>query len=187
MNMLVTGVLIFTVAHLVPAGAAGVRQRLVAGMGENAWKGVFLLLMIASLVLMVAGWRSTAEVELYVAPAWGAGVASICMLAMAILFFAPYMPNNLSRLVRHPQLAGMALFGVGHLAAVGNVRSVVLFGGFALWSVVEIVLLNRRDGPWDRPAATARLNDLKLLLAGLGFFLIFLFLHGPLFGAPLLS
>jgi uncharacterized membrane protein len=106
---------------------------------------------------------------------------------MAILFFAPYMPNNLSRLIRHPQLAGIALFGIGHLAAVGNLRSVVLFGGFALWAVVETIFLNRRDGAWQKPEPASRVNDLKLFLAGLGFFLIFLFLHGPLFGTSLLS
>lgn len=186
MKLLIAGVLLFTLLHWLPVGATGVRAKTVALTGENAWKGIFALLIAASIGLMIAGWKSAGELELYVAPAWGGGVAFICMLATSIMFFAPYMPNNLSRIIRHPQLAGIALFGIGHLAAVGNLRSIVLFGGFAIWAVIEVAFLNRRDGAWEKPARVSRLCDLKLFLAGLGFFLIFLFTHGALFGASLL-
>ena len=109
MKLLIAGVLLFTLLHWLPVGAAGVRAKTVALTGENAWKGIFALLIAASIGLMIAGWKSAGELELYVAPAWGGGVAFICMLATSIMFFAPYMPNNLSRIIRHPQLAGIAL------------------------------------------------------------------------------
>jgi uncharacterized membrane protein len=115
-------------------------------------------------------------------------VALVTMLGTSVSFFAPYMANNLSRLLRHPQLTGVILFGVGHLAAVGNWRSLVLFGGFTLWAVLEILVINRREGAWERPEPTTRKDDLKLLLTGLGFFLIFMYTHEGLFGvSPLPS
>ena len=69
-----------------------------------------------------------------------------------ILFFAAYPPTNVKRLLRHPQLTGVALWGVGHLLANGESRSIVLFGGLTLWAIAEIVVINRRDGARDKPA-----------------------------------
>ena len=72
--------------------------------------------------------------------------------------------------------------GVGHLFSNGEARSIVLFGGFALWAVLQIALLNRRDGAWTRPPAASVISNVRLLLAGLGFFILALYLHGRLFG-----
>jgi uncharacterized membrane protein len=182
MQMLVAGLLIWCGVHLLPAFAPGTRRQLVGGLGENGYKALFGVCMIAAVLLMVFGWKRTEEVVLYTAPEWGGIVTLVTMLGTSVTFFAPYMANNLSRLLRHPQLTGVILFGAGHLAAVGNWRALVLFGGFTLWAVLEIVLINRREGPWTRPAPATRKDDFKLLLTGLGFFMIFMFTHEGLFG-----
>jgi len=182
MRMLVIGLLIWCLVHLLPAAAPGLRRRLVARFGENAYKGLFGLCMILAVLLMVFGWGRTGEVELYTAPEWGGIVTLLTMLGTSISFFAPYVPNNLSRLLRHPQLTGIILFGVGHLVAVGNARSLLLFGVLAGWAALEILLINRREGPWSKPEPATHKDDFKLLLTGLGFFMIFLFTHEALFG-----
>ena len=182
MKLLLVGVLFFSALHIFPAGAAALRNKLANRVGMMAYKGVFALLIIGAIVSMVFGWKTTQAVEFFAAPEWGWIVANLLTLATSIMFFAPYMPNNISRVVRHPQLTGIVLFGIGHLAAVGNTRSIVLFGGLSLWAIIEIILLNRRDGAWKRPEPVSPISDLKLLLAGLGFFLIFMFTHNSLFG-----
>jgi len=182
MTLLITGILVFAIVHMIPAGAAGPRDRLMGSIGENAYKGIFGLLILGSIILMVFGWKATEAIEFYVAPEWGWIVALVLILAASIMFFSPYMASNVRRMFRHPQLMGIILFGIGHLAAVGNTRSIVLFGGLSLWALVETFLLNRRDGPRQKPEPASRKSDLKLLLAGLGFFLIFLFTHEGLFG-----
>ena len=48
-----------------------------------------------------------------------------------MLLLAPYSHNNFKRLLRHPQLTGVLLWGVGHLFANGENRSLLLFGGMA--------------------------------------------------------
>lgn len=186
MIWLAAGVLIWGLVHFVPSAAPALRKVLVGKLGENGYKALFGLSMIAAVLLMVFGWKSTAETVVYTPPEWGGRLALVAMVGTAMGFFAPYMPNNLVRLVRHPQLTGIVLFGVGHLAAVGHVRSLVLFGGLGLWAAIEIVLINRRDGPRTRPEKTAHKNDLKLFLAGLGFFLLMLFTHRALFGVSAL-
>jgi uncharacterized membrane protein len=182
MKLLMVGVLAWSLIHLVPSGAPGLRKKLVSGIGEMAYKVVFTLLIIGAILLMVQGWKLSGETALYAAPDWGGIVTLLLMLGTSITFFAPYMTNNLSRLLRHPQLSGIILFGIGHLAAVGNLRSVVLFGGLALWAVLEILLINRREGVWVKPQPATRREDFKLFLAGLGFFMIFMFTHQGLFG-----
>ena len=95
---------------------------------------------------------------------------------------APYLQNNLKRMIRHPQLTGMLLWGVGHVLATGQVRSLVLFGGLGVWALIEMILINRRNGAWTRPDSVPWVNALRLVLAGLGFFAVFMFTHVELFG-----
>jgi uncharacterized membrane protein len=110
------------------------------------------------------------------------------MLIAFVLFFAPYPPNNIKRLLRHPQLTGVLCWGVGHLLANGEGRSIVLFGGLALWALLEMVLINRRDGAWQKPQPAPRKNDIILAAAGLGAYVIFAMAHQWLFGfSPFIS
>lgn len=186
MRQLVIGLLLWSFMHFLPALAPGLRSKLITRLGENGYKASFGVFMFFGIIMMVRGWKLTGETVLYAAPEWGGILTLAAMLASSVLFFAPYMPNSLRRLLRHPQLTGVVLFGLGHLVAVGYVRSLVLFGGLSLWAVLEMVLINRRDGPRVLPEAATRKDDLKLLVAGLGFFMIFLFTHEALFGVGVL-
>jgi uncharacterized membrane protein len=182
MKLLILGILIWSCVHLLPAAAPGLRKSLVDSLGENGYKAVFALCMVGAVLLMISGWKGTADTPLYTVPERGGIVTLVTMLGTSLSFFAPYMDNNLRRLLRHPQLTGIILFGIGHLAAVGNPRSIVLFGGLALWAALEILLINRREGAWTKPVAATVKDDVKLFLSGLGFFMIFMFTHEALFG-----
>ncbi|MBT8059064.1 MAG: NnrU family protein, partial [Gammaproteobacteria bacterium] len=104
MIKLVLGVLLWSITHLIPAVAADFRKNLVSRIGENPYKGVFTLLMVLSIYLIVSGWRSVVPELVYVPPTWGRHATALLVLAGFILFLAPYPPNNLKRLLRHPQL-----------------------------------------------------------------------------------
>ena len=47
MEMLVAGLLIWSVVHLSPSAAPALRQKLVGRMGENPYKGLFAVLILA--------------------------------------------------------------------------------------------------------------------------------------------
>ena len=183
MTYLILGVLLWSLLHILPAAGSGIRAALINRIGEGPYKGLFALLIILSIVMMVFGWKTIPREFIYELPAWADLVCGISMLAMSVLFFAPYMKTNISRLLRHPQLLGIALWGFGHVLASGQVRSLVLFGGISAWAIVELLCINRRDGAWQKPAPVSYMEDFKLLLAGLGFFLIFVFIHEGVFGA----
>jgi uncharacterized membrane protein len=161
---------------------------MIARFGEYPYKGGFVLLVVISLYLIISGWSSLTPVEpdvlaeVYTAPEWGGHAAALLVLIGFVLFFAPYPPNNFKRMLRHPQLIGFACWGVGHLLAVGTVRSIVLFGGLTAWAIVEIFLINKRDGEWLKPAKAPVRNDVAMLAFGVLIYLAFLYTHHLLFG-----
>ena len=187
MTRLALGVLLWSVVHFFPAVAAGLKKSLVNRIGEYPYKGIFTLFTVLSLYLIVSGWQSTAAVEIYAIPDWGGHAAAVLTLFAFILFFAPYPPNNFKRIIRHPQLIGTALWGLGHLLSNGDSRSVVLFGGMTAWAIVEIVLINRRDGDWTKPARVSLLKDFSLILFSILVFTVVLFTHHMVFGGEPLT
>jgi len=73
-------------------------------------------------------------------------------------------------------------WGVGHLAAIGTARSIVLFGGLTLWALIEMPLINRRDGQWVKPARAPFKNDVAMVVFSVLAYMAFLFTHHLLFG-----
>lgn len=187
MTRLALGVLLWSVVHFFPAVAAGLKKSLVNRIGEYPYKGIFTLITVLSLYLIVTGWQSTAAVEIYAIPDWGGHAAAVLTLFAFILFFAPYPPNNFKRIIRHPQLIGTALWGLGHMLSNGDSRSVVLFGGMTAWAIVEIVLINRRDRDWTKPARVSLLKDFSLILFSILVFTVVLFTHHMVFGGEPLT
>ena len=186
MLLLTTGVLLWAVAHLFPAIAVQPRERMVARLGAGPYRGLFSLTIIASLVLIVVGWRSSLPEFIYIPPVWGRGAAKFLVFFGFILFAAARAPTNIKRVLRHPQLTGVLLWAIGHLLANGESRSLILFGGLAAWSIVSMIAINRRDGAWQKPERKPIWYDLIPLVAGFVLFTIFLFLHRLVAGVPLI-
>jgi len=182
MKLIVTGLLLWSVLHFLPALDLKFRKDLMDRVGQTPYKGLVGLLLVVSIGLIIVGWKSFEPVDLYTAPQWGIQLAGPAMLFSLLMFFAPYVKNSISHFIRHPQLTGIALGSAVHLLAGGSNREVVLFGGMLIWSVVETILLNRRDGPWVKPELAPLKANVRLVLMGIGFYLIFLFTHELLFG-----
>lgn len=182
MTKLVLGVFLWSVVHFIPAIAVNFRRTLVERIGEKPYKGLFAVMMIIALYLIISGWRSTIPVNLFQPPIWGRHATALLVLIGFILFLAPYHKTNLKRFLRNPQLTGVMIWGIGHLLANGESRSVVLFGGLAIWAFIESILLNRRDGTWVKPDPVPWSKDMILAVAGLTFYLVMAFSHRWLFG-----
>jgi len=166
MTKLVLGVFLWSFMHFIPAVAVDFRKNLIAKLGENPYKGIFALLVALSLYLIISGWKAAIPESIYLPPQWGRHATSLLVLISFILFIAPYHATNLKRFLRHPQLTGMAIWGIGHLLANGEGRSIVLFGGLAAWAIIEMLLLNRRDGAWVKPEPVPKKKDMILAIAG---------------------
>jgi len=182
MNLLILGIVIWSLAHFVPSVAVNFRSNLVQRFGMVSYKGMFGALIVASVLCIIFGFKSASTELVFTPPPWGAYVTVVLTLIAFILLFAPYMDNSFRRMLRHPQLCGVFLWAVGHLCSSGEARTVVMFIGFAVWAVLEIVLINRREGAWTKPAPASLMANVRLVLTGIGFFALFMFIHNWLFG-----
>lgn len=184
MTLLIGGLLLFTAVHLFPAACPGPRKQLVDKLGSNPYRGLFTLVIVASLAIIVFGWKATPPVNLYAALLHSGPIMSALVFVAFVLFVASQSKTNIRRFVRHPQMTAVLFWSAAHLLANGETRSVLLFGGLGLWAIVEIVLCNRRDGTWQKPAPVAKsLDAVTLAIAAVGFALIWYF-HQAIFGVP---
>ena len=148
--ILVLGVLAWSGAHLFKRIAPAAR----ASMGDRG-KGLVAILSLAGIVLMVIGYRGWDDS----AALWNRspaliGINNLLMVVAMYLFAASGMKTWVGRNYRHPQLTAVVVWAVAHLLANGDVASLVLFGGLALWALVSMVVINA-GGPWQRPTAAA--------------------------------
>ena len=165
MTLLAIGVLLFAGLHLIKALAPPLRTDLQNRLGENGYKGIFALLVLGSMVLIVFGWRDATPQFLY-SPVQALKLPALLLLVLAFGFLvASTRPSRLRRVVRHPQLTGVALWGIAHLLLNGDDRALLLFGGMTAWAVAEILAINRRDGVWIKggtPALGADVANLAI-------------------------
>ena len=183
MAILIIGVVLWGVIHTFPSWAPARRAALAEELGEKKWRGLFSLATLATLLLMILGWRlSLGAGFVYAPPAWGWHLNNLLMLIAFVLLGAGHMKSNLRRVIRHPMLTAVVLWSVAHLLANGDLRSVVLFGGLGVWAVAAQLLANRRDGAWEKPPASPVKKDLIAVAAGLVVFVVVALVHPWIFG-----
>lgn len=186
MNLLIAGVLLWSLAHFIPSLAQPLKQSLVGKAGENGYKGIFTLLMFASLAMIIFGWRSIDQpTYLYTLPFWTRHLGMLLVLIAFILFVASGMPTRIKQVLRHPQLTGMAIWAAAHLMMNGDSRSLVLFGGLGIWAVLEMVFINRRDGEWVKPEVPGMGQEVKILVISLVMVGVVIFAHPWLAGVAI--
>lgn len=177
MSLLIAGVTIWVVAHLMPAVAPSFRQSLIERTNENAYRGLFSLVILGSVVLIVLGWRSTPEQFIYVLPPDVRLVAFILICLAFVLIGAAQYPTRIKHFIRHPMLAGVFVWAAAHLLVNGTVRAMVLFGTLGVWALLEIILINRRDGDYTKPDAPGFGRELRGFSISVVVILVVLFLH----------
>ena len=174
---LIGGVALFTVLHLTSALFPGGRKALQSMLGKAAYRGAFAVLSIAGLVLIVIGWRNTVPVVIYAPPAWGPSLTFFLMFVAILLIGASHATTSIKRYVRHPQLNAVLLWSAAHLLANGDIRSIILFASLGAWSMLEMTLINRRDGDWVRPPRASARQEMIGAAISLTVFLVLIALH----------
>jgi uncharacterized membrane protein len=177
MLTLIIGVLLFAGIHFVPVVARPFRQGLIDKLGNNAYRGLFALAIVAALVLIVLGWRSAPEVYLYVLPNPVKTIGFILICLSLIVIGAAHHPSSIKRYIRHPMLTGVFLWAFSHSLTNGTTRSLVLFGGLGLWALLEIILINRRDGAYEKPEKPEFSEEMKGVFFSAGILIVLLLLH----------
>lgn len=184
MSVLIIGLAVFLGIHVLPM-FPGIRDRAVGSYGEGPYKAVFSLASLGGLVLIVWGMSMAEFVAVYDPPSWGRHATMLLVLLAFICLVAFHMKGRIRQILRHPFLTAIILWGVGHLLANGDLASILLFGGFIVYSIVDILTVNARK---PAPAfAVVPVHDLIAVAVGTVLYGGVLYFHGALFGVPVLT
>ena len=184
--LLTLGILLWAGVHLFTALGGDTRQQLLNRLGQQPYRGLYSLALVAAIVLIVFGWKAMPPDALWTPPAAMRHVTMLLMPLALILFIAARAPTDLKQVIRHPQLTGVKLWAVAHLLSNGETRSIILFTGLLAWAVAEVIVINRRDGVWKKPAPVGVAKTAISAAIGLVLTALLLYGHRWLTGVPLI-
>jgi uncharacterized membrane protein len=186
MTLLIVGLIVFFAAHMIPV-LGGLRTRLVGMLGEGAYKGLFSLAALAGLVMIVIGFGQRDFVPVFDPPTWARHLAYLLMIPAFILLAAAYIPSRIRTATKHPMLAATKIWAFSHLLANGDLGSILLFGAFLAWAVIDRISVKRRDALGPLGARTGGLGgDVAAVGIGLAAYLaMVVWGHEYLIGQPL--
>lgn len=200
MTPMIVGLLIFFAVHAVPM-EQGLRNGLVERFGATTYRLAFSILSLIGLVIIIIGYHKLQLLpgknpQIWVPPAWMSHVTILFMVFAMILLVAAYVPSNIKRIVGHPMLAAVKIWAFSHLLVNGDLGSMILFGSFLTYAILDRVSLKKRAAhptPHGEVSVSAARNggargDAIVVILGLGLYVMFLFfLHKWLIGVSPMS
>ncbi|ODN71749.1 NnrU family protein [Methylobrevis pamukkalensis] len=189
MLVLILGLVLFLGFHSVRIFAPGWRDGMVARLGAGPWRGLYSLVSIVGVVLIVWGYGLSRQdpIVVYDPPMALRHLTMLLVLIAFICFAVSLMPaGKLKPKLKHPMLAAVKIWAFGHLLVNGDLASILLFGSFLAWAVVDRISLKRRPGVVI-PAPGPVRNDLIAAAVGVVAYLLFVWqLHTLLIGVPVM-
>ena len=156
--LLLAGLALWIGAHALKRLAPDLR----AGWGD-AGKGYVAVALLASIVLMVLGYRWTPFVPVWWPPAFLVHVNNL-LIVIAIYMMSPAPKKGvLLNDWRHPMLAGFGLWAFSHLLVNGDLTAIVTFGALLAWALWEMRLINAAEPEWSpNPRGAAKFDAIFL-------------------------
>lgn len=175
---------VFLALHSVPAVPA-VRQRLVDLVGRKTYLVLYSLVSLLVLAWVFHATLTAEYVPLWEPAAWQAWVTLIAAPVGIFFVLAGLISANplsvsaragdtagaIVAITRHPVLWGFFLWSAGHMVPNGDLRSLVLFGGFAVFAAAGVFTLDRRarkrlGAEWSQKAASTSILPFGAVLSG---------------------
>lgn len=182
MVVLFIGLMIFFTVHFLRE--LNVREPLVATLGEPAYKGIYSLISIAGFALIIYGKAYSDFIAIWTPPIWARHITMLLTLIALLLIVISQLPNNLKRYFKHPMLMGVALWGGAHLLVNGDLASIILFGGFLIFSVTKIMTMEKHK-PYIQPGPVTMRWDIMSIIVGCLVYGGAVFYHQSIAGVPL--
>tara|TARA_B100000497_G_scaffold118594_1_gene145037 strand:+ start:854 stop:1402 length:549 start_codon:yes stop_codon:yes gene_type:complete len=174
MGWLGSGVLLWSLAHLLKRVAPGWRARL-----GSAGRPLVAVSIVLSVILMILGYQQ-AEGPIW----WGrqsalVGINNLLVLIGFYMITGSIIGARISRFIRHPQLTAIKLWAIAHLLVNGDLASLILFGGLLIWAVLTVMLINRQEkSPVQEQGPVAWLREAGALSTAIVIYGLVGYAHG---------
>ena len=175
----------FLVLHSIPA-LPPMRASLVGLVGHRAYIALYSIASVIALAWLFRAALQLDYVEVWAPAPWQAWVTLVLapigiFLVLAGLFSAnPFSisfrktRDNADAIVgvtRHPVLWGFLFWSLAHLAPNGDLRSLLLFGGLALFSAFGFLMLEKRakkrwGARWEALSGNSSVLPFAAILGG---------------------
>jgi len=186
MIILYVGLLIFFGLHFYSAFRSRSQDKdIKIRLGEAKYMGLYSIGSALGLGLIIWGYMK-APVTAYLLN----GIAEArpinigLMLIAFVLLVASQLPaGHIKRKLVHPMLIGVALWAIAHLIDGANLKQVLLFGSFLLYSLIAIFAASRRENTVSKSssaAASIKFDGLAIVLGLVGFYITANWLHSGL-------
>jgi len=184
---LVLGLVIFFGTHLFSAYRSREPGKDIrVKMGQGPYMGLYSLVSIAGFALIVWGYGAARPAPvLYQPPVWMAHINIALMLFAMVFLAAAYLPaGHIKKAVKHPMLLAVKVWATGHLLANGELNSVLLFGSFLAYGVLDQIAVKKRGDNGPGPDVKANvMGDVGAVVVGLGTYAVIAhWAHPILFG-----
>ena len=192
MIWLLLGLLIFFGIHFVPI-LTSLRAQLVSSIGAMGYQAFFSIVSLVGFALVVIGYgemqtAGSANPQIWLPPTWIKHVVFLLMLPVFVFLIAAYVPSNIRDRIGHPMLVAIKIWALAHLLANGDLASIILFGSFLAYAVIDRISVKSRvsRGPLGERKGTIA-GDVVAVVGGLGVYLLFMFwAHEQLIGIALI-
>jgi uncharacterized membrane protein len=147
MTMLICGLILFLGIHSVSIFADQWRNDQVAKLGALTWKVIYSLISIVGIVLMTVGYLEARPqpITIWSPPPWAWQITVYFSLVSLILIAAAYVPSNAIKLkLKDPMLVGVIVWAICHLTTIGSLAGILLFGGFLIWGMIDLISCRAR-------------------------------------------
>ncbi|MDB5501694.1 MAG: NnrU family protein [Tardiphaga sp.] len=153
LSVMILGLALFLGVHLISTQRE-LRSELIARSGESLYKLGYALIAAIGLALIVwgfANYRANGWIDVWTPPHAMRHITVALMLPAVILVVAAYLRGRIYTTVKHPMLTAVKLWAAAHLLSNGDLGSIILFGAFLAWAVVDRISLKRRTDPGGPP------------------------------------
>lgn len=185
MSILLIGLAIFIAIHLLPTFLPQ-RRVLIDKLGYLPYLALFSVISLAGFLMIIYGFSQAPRIALYQPVASAPAIAQVLMPLVFMLLLSAYLKTHIRDKLKHPMLIGTAIWAVLHLLANGDSATVVLFGGFLVYAIADIILAKPRESlvPTGTPSM---LHDGVAVVGGLVLYAVVMQSHQTLFGVAVVG
>lgn len=183
---LTAGLVLFFAAHGFSM-FRDARAALVLRLGALPYRGLYSLVSLAGFALIVHGYGHAPRIDVWLPPAALRHVTMLLMLPVFVLLAAAYVPGHIKARLGNPMLLALKSWALAHLLTNGDLASLLLFGSFLGFGVVDLIAV-KRSGRSSVVMAPHVLFDVLAVAVGLTVYGAFVMgLHRALIGVPIIA
>jgi len=183
MNLLILGIIIFFSIHLVPISP--LKNVLINLLGKNKYKGLFSLISLIGLITIIYGFNHADVYPVWNSVTYSKEIALALMPISTILLAAANMQTNIKRILKHPMLIGIIIWSFVHILVSGDLRSIILFASFGVYSLIDIIF-SKKNSTTNEISNYPLIKDFIAVVIGLIAYMLIILFHNHIAGVAIM-